>query len=383
MEMIQRTAKVRCNLLREKMTFIIDAHQDLAYNSLLLNRDLLLSAMQVRENERRSPIPFYTDTCSVGWPDFQRGQVALIFATLFVPPYKYRGGDWDTLCYQSWEQARTLFSRQCDFYDRLAEEHPDKFTLVVNRKTLKETLKPWRTQPADFPAVTHPTGLILLMEGAEGMESPDELEYYYGRGLRMLAPVWSGARYCGGSYENRPFDREGMELLRAMEELKITLDISHMTAQASLHAMEHFSGAVIASHSNARTVIKGACGERHLTDETFLRLIEHDGMTGINLYNRFLKADVTASDPKTAVSLADVVAHIDHFCQLAGDARHVGIGTDLDGGFGSQKIPAEIDTIADLPLLAQALREKGYNGEDIDGILGENWNRILEKTLPE
>ncbi len=120
--------------------------------------------------------------------------------------------------------------------------------------------------------------------------------------------VWSGARYCGGSYENRPFDREGMELLRAMEELKITLDISHMTAQASLRAMEHFSGAVIASHSNARTVIKGACGERHLTDETFLRLIEHDGMTGINLYNRFLKADVTASDPKTAVSLADVVA---------------------------------------------------------------------------
>ncbi len=87
-------------------------------------------------------------------------------------------------------------------------------------------------------------------------------------------------------------------------------------------------------------------------------------------------------DRKDAVTVANVAAAMDYVCQLAGDAQHVALGTDFDGGFGAESTPAEIDTIADLPKVATALKTRGYADVDVEAILGGNWLRILRRALP-
>ena len=104
-------------------------------------------------------------------------------------------------------------------------------------------------------------------------------------------------------------------------------------------------------------------------------------MAGIVVKNRFLKAGYTRTDPKETVQRSDGVAHIDYVCQLLGDAAHVGIGSDFDGGFGREHIPTEMDTIADLRLIAPALRERGYGEEDISNIMGGNWMARLRTAF--
>jgi membrane dipeptidase len=161
------------------------------------------------------------------------------------------------------------------------------------------------------------------------------------------------------------------------------LDITHMDAQAALQALDFYPGSVIASHSNAFARIKGAEGNRHLPDEVIRGLIERQGVIGIVPLNPFLSATWKPSDGRQAVSLGHVVDQIDYICQMAGSAAHVGLGTDFDGGFGVQVVPAEIDTIADLQKLVPLLLDKGYSQADIAAILGGNWLGQLKKVLPE
>jgi membrane dipeptidase len=78
------------------------------------------------------------------------------------------------------------------------------------------------------------------------------------------------------------------------------------------------------------------------------------------------------------VTLNTVVDHIDRVCQLAGNARHAGIGSDLDGGFGREQSPADLDTIADLQRLPDLLRARGYSAADVEGIMHKNWLRFFE-----
>ena len=221
------------------------------------------------------------------------------------------------------------------------------------------------------------------MEGVEGIRAPEEMEEWWELGVRLAGPVWAGTRFCGGTYEPGGFTNEGYALLEVMAELGYTLDISHMTETAALQALDRYEGPVIASHANARALIKGVQGERQLTDLTIRRLIERDGVMGVLPFNRFLRPDWKDTDDRQLVTLRTLAAHIDHICQLAGDALHTGLGTDFDGGFGWPAVPYEINTIADLQKLAPVLAEYGYSDESIANILGGNWRRHLERTLPE
>jgi membrane dipeptidase len=363
------------------MTFIIDAHQDIAFNSITFNRDIRSSALEIRKNEKNTQIPEWNcGECVVGWPEFQAGEIAVIFATLWMPPWKYRGGEWDTQAYQNPKQAKAHFHKQLDFYKRLTEENPEMFKLILNRRDLAEVLSPYEN--IDIQK-NRPVGLVLLMEGAEGLSDPEELEEYYELGLRQVGPVWAGTRYCGGTKEVRPFDQEGRKLLEVMSSLGLPMDISHMSENAALTALDIFDGQVFASHANSRTLLKGTGDERHLTDAVVHRLLERNGTIGVLPYNKFLLAGWTPDYAPDAVTINHLTAQIDYYCQLAGNSTQTGIGSDLDGGFGFPQIPQELDTIKDLQKLKPALLKKGYSQSDVANIFGLNWKRHLETVLPE
>jgi membrane dipeptidase len=392
------------------LPLFIDAHQDLAWNALTFGRDYTRSAVETRAHEAAtgSSAPDRNGDTTLGWPEYQRGNVAVIFSTLYVAPAKQKMGDWDTEFYRDDNEAHTRYMKQVDFYHKLTDEHPDKFRLLQTRTELKYHLAQWaehaprlaayraqeaerlQGEPTDRPTSeptdppTAPVGLVLLMEGAEGVREPAELEDWWARGVRLIGPAWAGTRFCGGTREPGPLTKAGYALLEGMSACGFTLDLSHMDAEAALQALDTYPGTIIASHANATALLKDFPTNRHLPDAVIRGLIERDGVIGMVPANGFLKMgwQRASGSRKEEVTLQHVVAHIDYICQMAGDAKHVGIGSDFDGGFGLQAVPAEVDTIADLQKLAPLLADKGYSDADITNIFSLNWQRILEKTLP-
>jgi membrane dipeptidase len=272
-----------------------------------------------------------------------------------------------------------LYQAQLDAYHRLSDDHPDKFQIIHTLGDLQSVLDHW----ADAGVAEHPVGLVILMEGAEGVRAPGELEDWWARGVRLIGPAWAGTRFCGGTREPGPLTPEGYALLEAMAGFGFTLDISHMDEQAAFQALDTYPGAVVATHSNAIALLKGADSNRFLSDRLIQALLERDGRIGVVPYNRFLLWGWTPTDRRQVVSLRHVVAQIDYICQKAGDAKHVGIGSDFDGGFGLEAVPNGVDTVADLQKLGPLLAEKGYTEEEIAAVLGENWISLLQQTLPE
>lgn len=363
------------------MPYIIDAHQDIAYDALSFGRSYIRSAAETRVLEKDTPIPTQTGQSLCGWPDYQNGQIALIIATLFLAPHSHQGGPWEKQIYHNREEAGRMLRGQIDFYRRLADENPDKFRLVTSRQDLDAVLAPWEKSPASYPASTHPVGLVFSMEGAEGIQAAEELEEYREMGLHFVGPVWAGGRYCGGSFEPGGFTQEGYRLLEVMADLRYVLDLSHMNEESANQALDAYPGTVIASHANARALIQNAPNERHLSDRVIRTLAERGGVMGVLPYNRFLKVDWTAQADRREITLATLANHIDHVCQLTGSVRHIAIGTDFDGGFGWPYVPFEVDTIADLRKIGEVLRQRGYTEQNIAAIFHQNWQRILETAF--
>lgn len=357
---------------------IVDSHQDLAWNMLTFGRDYTRSAEETRLLEEGSQAPVRNGDSLLGWPDYQNGQVAVVFSTLFAAPQRHKLGDWDTLTYMNSDQAHSSYSAQLDAYHRLVDEHPDKFRLVQTLQDLDEILAHWEQDEVG----EHPVGLVVLMEGAEGVRQPPELEEWWQRGVRLIGPAWAGTRFCGGTREPGPLTQEGYALLEGMAEFGFTLDLTHMDEQAVLQALDTYSGTIVATHSNPQALLKSADTNRFLSDQVLNGLIERDGIVGIPPFNKFLRWEWTSSEGRDAIPLELVVDHIDYICQLAGNAYHVGIGSDFDGGFGLQSVPADIDTIADLQKLVPLLDKKGYTESDIAAVMGTNWLSLLRQTLP-
>jgi membrane dipeptidase len=358
---------------------LVDGHEDLAWNILTFGRDYTRPAGETRDLERGGLAPLQNGDTLLGWPDYQRGRVAVVFATLFAAPARRRLGDWDTQSYKNTDEAHALYNRQLDAYYRLTDGHPDHFRLARDLTELQAVLDHWQRDDV----VEHPVGLVILMEGAEGVREPAELEEWWRRGVRLIGPAWAGTRFCGGTREPGPLTKEGHALLEAMASFGFTLDLSHMDEQAALQALESYAGPVVATHANAKALLKDVDSNRFLSDRLIQGLIERDGIIGIVPYNRFLRWGWSPDDGRHLVTLEHVAAQIDYICQMAGNARHAGIGSDFDGGFGVQAAPAGIDTIADLQKLGPTLAERGYTEKDIAAISGENWLSLLRRTLPE
>jgi membrane dipeptidase len=261
----------------------------------------------------------------------------------------------------------------------LVDDHPDRFRLVSDLPTFQGHLAEW-----EAPHSEPPVGLVILMEGADGVQTPHELAEWHARGVRVLGPAWAGTVYAGGTGEPGPFTSAGRGLLREMAELNMVLDISHLADEAAQQALDSYPGPLIATHSNPRALMAGSrFPDRHLSDEVLKGLIERGGVVGIVLYNRFLKAGWTPAEGRQAVPLARVADHIDYVCQTAGSASHAGLGSDFDGGFGLEQVPEGLDTVADLRFIGDVLIARGYRPDEVEAILGGNWLNLLARVLPD
>jgi membrane dipeptidase len=365
------------------MTYWIDAHEDIACNVLEFGRDLTLSTMETRKREVGTPYPALNGEALVGLPEYRQGQLALIFSTLFASPKEYRKADWETQVFSSPDEANKIHHQQIDVYQRLEEENFLDFQRIFNRAGLKKLITPWQGLLAGTPWTLPPIGLITLMEGADCIRTPDDLDEFWELGVRIIGPTWAGNRFCGGTRVPGPLTKEGRALLAGMGERGFILDVSHMSEEPMLQALDLYTGGIVATHANCKALLDPVPYQRHLTDQAIRKLVERGAVIGVVPFNRFLKADWKDGDPKSDVPLSKLVDHMDYICQLAGDAEHVGIGTDFDGGFGMQSTPEEIDTVADIQKLEGLLSNRGYNQKHIEAVFHSNWLHFLERTLPE
>lgn len=358
--------------------FIVDAHLDLAYNALRYGRDLRLELAAAREREKDvRDHPHGTITTTL--PELLKSDVGLIFGTLFVLPAgrnrrnNRREPANERMVYEDANQAYEAAGEQLDYYRRLADE-VELVRLVEDLDALEEVL-------ASHEEGAQPLlGIVPLMEGADPVRAPEEVEEWYERGVRVIGPAWDDTAYAHGAWQGGGgFTKEGFALMEVMADLGMILDITHLSEEATFEAVDRYEGVLIASHSNARVLV---AGDRQLGDEQIRRLAERNGVTGVVMNNHFLKAGYRKSDAKESVTLDDVTAHIDHVCQLLGSADHVGIGSDMDGGFGRDDVPAEIDSIADLRKIGDVLQEKyAYEVGDVAKIMGENWVERLRAAF--
>ena len=328
---------------------IVDAHLDLSYNALR-GRDVLRPAAEQPPDEG--------DIATVGLPDLLAGGVNLVCATVFcMPSIDGKPG------YRTPQEAHDSALAHLDWYERNWRDRP--YTPVVSREELA-------TPPGAPPAY------ILLLEGADPVRTPEDLRLFFDRGVRIVGLAWKQTRYAGGTGAPGPLTTEGVELVREMDKLGMIHDASHLAEESFRQLMDIAAGPVIASHSNCRRIVRT---DRQLSDNMIRAIVARGGVIGINFYDKFLLPPDEYGTRRA--TLADVVRHVEHVCDIAGGTSCVGIGTDMDGGLGREQIPVEVKSSADLPRLADALSAAGFGDEDVGRVMGANWLHYFHRCLPQ
>ena len=349
---------------------IVDAHLDLAMNAFEWNRDLTLPLEEVRAAERGMSDRRDRGNNTVCLPELRRGGFGVVVATQLAQA----GADPER--HASPQQAWAMTQAHLAWYREM--EALGEMTPIRDRAELDAQVALW--QDGGDPA-GKPIGYILSLEGADSMVDPSYLQRAHAYGLRAVGPAHFGpGRYSPGTHKAGPLTALGLELLAEMDALGMILDVTHLTDEAFDQALECYSGPIWASHSNARALTPI---QRHLSDDQIRRLIERGAVIGgifdaWALDPRFIDY---VSDPWALdIRLERIVDHWDHICELAGNTEHVAIGTDLDGGFGTEQSPWDLDSIADVAKLEQILAERGYGEADIDNVFHANWLRFLRRA---
>ncbi|WP_291426508.1 membrane dipeptidase [Deinococcus sp.] len=304
---------------------LIDGHLDLAMNALN-GRDLTWPLEQLRLTD---PVPGQTATTT--FAELQAAGTAVCFATLFALPASAQ----DPHGYRNAAEAKAQALAQLEQY--LRWQDAGHLRLLTSAQEVKLHLK----RPEA------PLGVVLLMEGADPVLTPSELPEWVGRGVKIIGPAWTRTRYAGGTDTPGPLSAEGRELVQGMKELGVTLDASHLDDAAFWDALD-IGPKLIATHSNSRALTPG---NRHLSDEMAQAVAQAGGVIGLVLLSRFIRADW---QPGTRATLSDLLRHAEHYAALVG-WEHLGIGSDLDGGFGAEQTPVGIGRYRDLPRLLELL----------------------------
>jgi membrane dipeptidase len=348
---------------------IADMHLDLAMNALEWNRDLTQPVPAIRARERDLTDKADRGRGAVSLPDMRRGRVGLCVATQiarYVKPGNPLPG-WHSPA-QAWAQTQG----QLAWYR--AMDDAGEMAAVTDAASLGRHLRLWADPPEHAPI-----GYVLSLEGADSLITPSYAERAYALGVRAIGPAHYGpGTYAGGTDATGGLSRHGRELLAEMERLGLILDATHLNDESLWDALDRFHGPLWASHSNCRALVPH---HRQVSDEQLRALIDRGAIVGAVLDAWMLVPGWVRgqSTPQAAgLTLARVVDHIDHVCQMAGNARHAAIGSDLDGAFGTEQTPADLDTIADLSNLPALLRARGYTEEDIRLIAHGNVVRFLQ-----
>lgn len=349
---------------------IFDAHLDLAYNGTDWSRDLQLPVSEIR-NREAGMTELGRGANTVSFPELRRGQVGVCVATLFSRmQHRDTGLTGCATPYGCYAQGMSHLA----YYRAL--ERVGVMRQIRTKRELQQHVDCWNFDPQRTPF-----GFILSMECADMILDPDQVKEFYDYGVRAIGLTHYGVnRYGGGTGADVGLKPAARQILERMEALKIPLDLTHLSDPSFWQAVEWYKGRVLASHQNAR---KFADWQRQFTDEMIRVVIQRDGVLGMALDAIMLQPGFERGKTKPTVTLARIVENIDHICQLAGNARHVGIGSDLDGGYGTEQTPTDLDTIADLQKLVPLLEKRGYPLTDVTGILYGNWLRFFGETLPE
>jgi membrane dipeptidase len=351
---------------------ILDSHLDLAFSALQINRDLTQPAATVRTHDPVSIIESF-GSCTVTLPELRRGNVGIVFGTVMsrLDPTDR----WSRTGMYNQDQCHGVGRGHLAYYQALERAGYIRFIRTI--EDLDAMTTAWQQPAADTPI-----GLILSMESADPILDPEQVPEWYELGLRMVSISHYGtSTYSHGTGTEGGLLPPAKPLLNALNAAGIIVDMTHLTDQAHWEVLEIYDGPVCASHHNCRALTPG---QRQLTDEMIRSIAARGGIIGAALDAWMLdpqwQRKTPAYDQQTQATLETVADHIDHIAQLLGSCRHSGIGTDLDGGFGTEQAPRDLNTIADLQKLHGIFAKRGYSEDDIKGIFAENWIRLLKEV---
>jgi len=357
------------------MKLIFDVHLDLSMNALEWNRDLAMPIEKLRESEQGMTDLKGRGINTVTFGEMRRGGIGLCVATQIGGCMKPAG---PVASWESPAQAWAMTQGQRAYYEAMTDL--GEMTPVTNLEQLDAHLARW-SDPAVAADSNEPIGYVLSLEGADSIVKLDYLDRAYESGLRAIGPAHYGAgRYALGHDQIGGLPEGGREFLKKVDELGLILDATHLSDGCFFEALEIFTGTVWASHSNCRALVDDP---RQFTDEQIKLLIERGAVIG-GVFDAWMMIPGwvrgESTPESTGVKIEHIADHIDHICQLAGNAKHCGIGSDLDGGFGKEQGPTDLETIADLQMIEAILKERGYSDEDVAGIFSENFIGLLRRA---
>ncbi len=351
---------------------LFDVHLDLAMNAMEWNRDLRGSLESVRRREQHLKDRPDRGNGVVTFPEMRRGRMGLCVATQIartVDRFSRMPG------WASPEQAWAQTQGQLAWYREM--ESQGELRQIRDRSGLERHLTDWSAEGANPKAI----GYILSLEGADSIVTPAHLERAYSQGLRAVGLTHYGPGRCGGGTDDdQPLTPFGRGLLAEVERLGMILDVTHLCDASLRDALDRFGGPVWASHSNCRAL---ADWNRQFTDEQIRELVARDAVIGVAVDAIMLVhgwRHLKSTPAEFQLTLERVADHIDHICQIAGNANHVGIGSDADGAFGTEQMPQDLQSIADLQRLVGILGRRGYSASDIEGIFSGNFLGFLRRV---
>jgi len=347
---------------------LIDSHLDLAMNALEWNRPLELSAAEIRQAEAGMPQKG-RGRGTVAFPEMRQAELVVSVVTVISRTARPNSPSTGAATQEiSYAKAQGQLA-----YYRLLEAQ-GKARIVTDAAGLDQHFRAWQER-----GPSEPLGFILSMEGADPIVDPEQVASWWQDGLRVVSLSHYGiSAYAHGTGTEGGLTERGKPLLRAMESAGVILDLTHLADPAFWEALENFGGPVMASHNNCRAVVPG---DRQFDDEQVKTIAERGGVIGAALDAWMLYPDwIKGETSSEVVSLEAVADQIDHVCQLAGTSRHAAIGSDLDGGYGTEQCPHDLDTIADLQKIPDLLRQRGYSEEDVENIMHGNWVRFFRQA---
>jgi membrane dipeptidase len=351
---------------------LFDGHLDLALNGVDWNRDLRCSVDDLRAQERHLGM---TDPgrggATLSFPELRAAELGCCLSTLLARQEKEINHSF------GWTSPQTCYAMaHAHLAWHRAMERAGFLRGIRNKADLRQHLEAWKAHPH-----TTPLGFIQTMEGADPLLVPDTVEEFHHHGLRAIGLTHYGAnRYGGGTSCEVGLAVDAIPLLRKIEDLGMTVDVTHLSDVAFWQVLEYFGGRIHASHQNSRRL---APWQRQFSDEQYKAVIDRDGVIGIAFDIIMLQPGYVRRVSERLVDMQRVVDNIDIVCQLAGNARHAAIGTDLDGGYGVEQTPRDFDRFRDLQQLPDLLSRRGYSDADISGIMHGNWLRFFMEVLPD
>ena len=364
---------------------ILDAHLDIAWNALSFDRDQLLELGEMRARES-GMTGTARGNCTVSLPEMRRANVRACLGTVLcralprdLPPMDGNIGE-----VGSRGHGPVILREDLDFANQTIACATGQGQLAYYRLLEQQGHIRFIRSAADLDLLwadpESPLGVILSMEGCDPIVDPEQAAWWYAQGLRTACLAHYGpSAYAMGTGGNGPLTPQGRELLGQFERLGLVLDLVHTADTAIEQALDIYGGPVFISHGNCRALVDH---DRQISDEQIRAVAGRDGVIGVVLDEWMLVPGYVRGQPDRArATLENVADHIDHICATVGDTLHVGIGSDLDGGFGTEQTPVDVDSIADLHGLEAVLEQRGYSALDIDRIFSRNWLRFFRRSL--